>query len=137
MSLGEWKVLAGSTGCTCIHTALLPDNRLLCFERPHELPYPANPNTGGVTATELQIVTDGDTWRVVNTLRPLPENPFCAGHAMLENGEILVVGGDMRAVPTNNLVDGRRSIRKYTPCKTGSGCQGNWSTEYSMSTGRW
>ena len=34
---GRWDP-SGSSGVICIHTALLPDSRLLCFERPHMPP---------------------------------------------------------------------------------------------------
>ncbi len=37
---GKWDP-SGKGGVVCIHTALLPDSRLLCFERPHQDPVSA------------------------------------------------------------------------------------------------
>jgi len=34
---GKWDP-SGKSGVVCIHMALLPDSRLLCFERPHQGP---------------------------------------------------------------------------------------------------
>jgi hypothetical protein len=34
---GKWEHF-GTSGVGCIHTALLPNNKLLCFERPHMAP---------------------------------------------------------------------------------------------------
>ena len=36
-AIGAWDVI-GSSGVVCIHAIYLPDNRLLCIERPHEDP---------------------------------------------------------------------------------------------------
>ena len=49
--LGRWSIIGiysiisliflrckGQTDIVCIHTALLPDMRLVCVERPHEFP---------------------------------------------------------------------------------------------------
>jgi hypothetical protein len=67
-------------------------------------------------------------------------NPFCAGHAQLGNGDILVVGGDMRAVP--GMADGRRAVRVYRPCPANATAQscpngGSWVDLYQMQSGRW
>ena len=40
-SLGYWDII-GSSGAVCIHTFQLPDDRLLCVERPHERPVNRN-----------------------------------------------------------------------------------------------
>ena len=37
---GKWDP-SGKGGVVCIHTALLPDSRILCFERPHQDPVSA------------------------------------------------------------------------------------------------
>jgi len=64
-------------------------------------------------------------------------NAFCSGHAMLGDGSILIVGGDMRA--DTGLKDGRRSIRQYIPCFPGkcTDTKGRFTELYQMSTERW
>ena len=64
-------------------------------------------------------------------------NAFCAGHAMLGNGSILMVGGDARI--DTGLQDGRRNIRKYTPCLSGNCTNpaGQFTELYQMSSERW
>ena len=46
MSLGSWNVI-GMSGAVCLHSILLPENKILCMERPRPPPYPMNPYTNG------------------------------------------------------------------------------------------
>ncbi|KAJ3105517.1 hypothetical protein HDU97_007996 [Phlyctochytrium planicorne] len=92
---GEWTVKAGGTGSTCIHSSLLPGNKLLCIERPHTAPYNLfNPNTGGFTSTLTDLNSDTLTPTI---LKDLYSNPFCAGHSQAADGGIWVMGGDPQA----------------------------------------
>ncbi|KAJ1553957.1 hypothetical protein HK405_006422 [Cladochytrium tenue] len=119
---GQWRVLegqdqfGGGSGSLCIHSLLLPNNRLVCVERPHTDPYYIlNVNTGGFTATEidlnsepLQVVVNGPTY-----------NAFCAGHAQAADGSVWVIGGDAQLSNFTNgttfLWNGLEKIRTYEP----------------------
>ncbi|KAJ3078731.1 hypothetical protein HK102_004276 [Quaeritorhiza haematococci] len=134
---GEWNIVANSR-VICIHTALLPNYRIWCAERPHVAPYPANSNTGGETAVEIDITNDT---AVITNVRT---NPFCSGHAQMANGNLLVVGGDEAQSNVTDgsgqIIDGRRSIREYDTCLPGTpGCNvgAKWREASTMTTGRW
>ena len=138
-TLGSWNVL-GTAGSVCIHTVLLPNNHLLCVERPKETPYPPNPYTQGQTVVDINLYGDKDangkpkpTWEV----RPYPVNPFCGGHSMLPNGSILIVGGDQKTLPEYNLRDGTKGMRMYNPCTAPDCKAGSWTTLPDMEKGRW
>jgi hypothetical protein len=93
---GFWSD-SGSSGAVCIHTAILPNNKLLCLERPHKDQYPLNTQTDGMLSTEINLIEtkniDG-SWTSSFIPINLIKNPFCAGHSVLENGAIFVGGGD-------------------------------------------
>ncbi|KAI8906059.1 hypothetical protein EDD86DRAFT_229118 [Gorgonomyces haynaldii] len=136
---GEWS-LAGSSGVVCIHTALLTNSRLLCFERPHKDQYPSNQFSGGLLSSEIDLMAkvnaDG-TW--TSSFKPVPvtTNPFCAGHAQLPNGSIFVAGGDNQSDPLNKgfYVNGRRGRRIYNP--SSGGTPGQWTILPDMTSERW
>ena len=148
---GKWEVV-GTTPNVCIHTAVLPNDRFLCFERPHfnydssDQPFDRNPFTGGLLSSEIDLIGSGDPFGKWNP-KPILENPiynpFCAGHVMMANGSILVIGGDMQADELPNgervAVDGIRRRRIYNPCPSGSNCPngGDWVALPEMTTGRW
>ena len=69
----------GTSNVVCIHTALLPNMRVLCTERPHMTPYPQNPLTNGRTSTEIDLSTK------TITVKPVLNNPFCCGKFCLLN----------------------------------------------------
>jgi hypothetical protein len=138
---GLWQD-SGLSGVTCIHTALLPDSKLLCMERPHMAPYPENPNTNGLLSTQIDLkgtVNQDGSWTANPTAISVVNNPFCAGHSQLANGVILVAGGDNQSTPALGIVDGRTGIRKFTPCPPGSdpSCLGTWAILPDMTTPRW
>lgn len=133
----SWDIM-GQSGVTCIHTAVLPNSKLLCFERPHEGIYPANPNTNGMLSTEIDLSTGKATFRPI----PILNNPFCAGHAQMANGSIFVAGGDNKSIPLDGnlqVVNGRRGVRIFNPCAAGSPseCIGTWSIQPDMTSERW
>jgi hypothetical protein len=103
--LGIWQS-SGTSGVTCVHTALLPNSRLLCFERPHMAPYPPNKNTNGVLSTEIDLMgtvnADG-TWTPKITPIAVNDNPFCSGHCQRADGSILVVGGDNQSIDATQV----------------------------------
>lgn len=71
---GQWTAPA-SMPLVAIHVTLMPNGKLLMFSRTTE-PYVWDPTVPG-TFTQV----------------PLPSNLFCAGHTLLEDGRVFVVGG--------------------------------------------
>ena len=145
---GSWTV-TGSTPNVCIHSAMLPNSRMLCFERPHMNPYPINPFTQGRTGSEIQLLgaagslATGENWASTFVQKPLFYNAFCAGHSLLPNGSVLVIGGDNQSMADPSgavyIVDGRRGRRIYDPCPDAAACPngGVWTDLGPMTTERW
>ena len=96
--------------------------------------YPQNSNTNGVPSTEIRLTDQDGNWRPTWTAIPTMANPFCGGHSQLEDGTILVAGGDSRS--DTGLLDGRRYVRTYNNC-TSANCTGSWTESYQMSVERW
>lgn len=95
----SWPVVA-------VHLHLLPDGRVLSWGRVGE-PQLWDPVTGAFAAV------------------PSPTHVFCAGHAFLPDGRLLVAGGhisDNHGLPDANLFDVRT---------------GEWTPASSMAHGRW
>ncbi|KAJ3105513.1 hypothetical protein HDU97_007992 [Phlyctochytrium planicorne] len=113
---GSWKVKPGKTGSLCIHSLLLPNSKLVCVERPHQIPYPTlNPETGGWTSTMMDL-TEPELKPVI--LKDLKTNAFCAGHAQAADGSVWVIGGDRQNSTDNadfNLLPGIDGRRKLVP----------------------
>ena len=153
-NIGAWQNV-GNSGVVCIHTALLPNSKLLCFARPQIHPYTYNKQTDGADATEIHLYDkDGDVesnWDVKFTARPIESNPFCAGLAQMANGSIITFGGDAQKMyatgeaPDENadvsqliMTDGRKGRRIYNPCIGTSQCElGDWTTLPEMKKMRW
>ncbi|RKO95768.1 hypothetical protein CAUPRSCDRAFT_12533, partial [Caulochytrium protostelioides] len=115
-SAGAWEMWNTNTGVVCIHALLMPNDRLLCIERPRERPYTLNPNTQGETAAEIDISLSNQPFHV----NPIHKNAFCGGHAQLADGTVLVAGGDARSLEADGipfLYDGRKGVRLYRPCE--------------------
>ncbi|KAI8607891.1 hypothetical protein BC830DRAFT_1072599, partial [Chytriomyces sp. MP71] len=133
---------AGQTGSLCIHSLLLPGNKLVCIERPHTHPYPwINPLTNGSTSTLVHLNLQNNSISFV--LNPLRFNAFCAGHSQKADGGIYVIGGDRTfthdaSVQTNVsepddqtfLFYGIQSIRTFT-------IENGWDESQTMTTERW
>jgi hypothetical protein len=123
-----------------VHNILLPNDSILCIERPHVPPFPPNPNTGGALATEISlknIKNNKITYKVV----PINSNPFCGGHSQRADGSIGVFGGDKSLwnfVDGTSLdVDGHTGRRLYIPCTDSSCTAGSWFQDTDMTSGRW
>ncbi|RKO99155.1 hypothetical protein CXG81DRAFT_14921 [Caulochytrium protostelioides] len=140
-SAGAWEMWNTNTGVVCIHALLMPNDRLLCIERPRERPYTLNPNTQGETAAEIDISLSNQPFHV----NPIHKNAFCGGHSMLADGSLFVVGGDARALSAAGvdfLVDGRQGLRIYHPCSPAkiadqTCVMGSWDFQPDMTTQRW
>ncbi|KAJ3170453.1 hypothetical protein HDU87_008793 [Geranomyces variabilis] len=112
----SWQII-GNTTLACVHAAYTAADRLFCMERPHVYPYVWNPYASGNAANIIyegqESILTGPS--VVSTNVDVPYVPFCSGHAMGPNGQVVVVGGDQPYVPGHN-VDGRNAVRSYFPC---------------------
>ncbi len=137
---GAWTVV-GSNKVVCIHTMVLPNDTVLCVERPHNTatnPFPINPFTDGRVVTETRMSPGFQESRVSDFVRL---NPFCAGHAQMADGSVLIIGGDM---PLGNntagetiLTDGRKAVRRYVPCQSAACTTGSFEFYPDMTTERW
>jgi hypothetical protein len=142
--MGKWQVI-GESNVVCIHTFKLPNSKLLCVERPHEGVYPPNPKSNGLLSSEVDLkggASSYDAWKAAAVSIPIANNPFCAGHAQMADGSILVIGGDNKSVPlagAQKIVDGRQGVRIYHPCHNASesACVGKWEILPEMTTRRW
>lgn len=140
-----WEVI-GESPVVCIHSMLLPNNKLLCIERPREFPYAQNSNSDGRTVSEIQLGDEDLGIKSVYHIQSpeIFENAFCGHHSQMANGSIFVVGGDQRELfeasngtilihdtlvdPQVNpdisdyngkmfLIDGAKGRRIFNPCK--------------------
>ena len=144
MAQGSWDIIGQST-VVCIHTFVLPNNRLLCVERPHEGIYVANPFSNGFLSSEINLQNGADSlgmWQASARSIPIQNNPFCGGHAQMPDGSILMVGGDKKSVALDGdqmVVNGLRGVRVFKPCppNSDSSCIGTWTIKQDMTSERW
>ena len=143
MSLGSWKVI-GTAGAVCIHTLLMPNNRILCIERPKPSPYAPNPFTKGEIAVEINLYDSVEPFKndfkLSYQVKAYSKNPFCSGTAQMENGTWLLIGGDQQTGP--GVVSGTFGRRIYKPCAAianFNACRngGQWTPLPDMNNSRW
>ncbi|KAJ3349374.1 hypothetical protein HDU83_000602 [Entophlyctis luteolus] len=152
-SASGWRVMSasdgsvGKTGSMCIHNLLLPNNVLMCIERPHTHPYPwINPNTNGVTSVLITI--DPNAGVISYKTNPITYNAFCSGHSQAADGNVHVVGGDRQS--SSFLADASLNVANYSATDSESFlfngidrirsynvAAGTWDESYQMTTGRW
>jgi hypothetical protein len=143
MSLGVWEEF-GISGAVCMHSILLPNEKILCVERPHVMPYPFNSYTNSEISVEINLkaskTADGK-WESNFTVVPVNDMPVCGGHSQRADGTIGFFGGDRtkwsRADGTDSFPEGHFASRTYTPCKTEGCVAGNWTNQEDMTTARW
>jgi hypothetical protein len=90
----------------------------------------------------LDAVNPDGTWVAKFSPIPVLSNPFCGGHSILGNGNILVAGGDNQSMPdvgTGQIFNGRQAVRLFKPCAEDApkNCLGTWEDKESMTTERW
>ncbi|KAJ3121255.1 hypothetical protein HK098_003825 [Nowakowskiella sp. JEL0407] len=166
-NLGSWSLLPVTQLVTCIHSMLLPGPydvapgtkpKLLCVERPHgggKGKYPPNPyvEPDGTrsNAAEIDLLAPaGSTPAQYAKISKAINNPFCAGHAQMADGSILVAGGDREAATapdgTSLLIDGtniKRIYKSYDPTPANmlgdpvTKLNAGWNDAGAMSKGRW
>jgi hypothetical protein len=109
--VGQWSGVS-NWPLVAIHTTLLPNGNVLAWD---------GADQGGAAFI----------WRPANnsftSINP-PDNIFCAGHTLLADGRVLVVGGHINSfvgIPDANIFD------------PAAGASGSWSQASSMAFGRW
>ncbi|KAJ3103645.1 hypothetical protein HDU97_009984 [Phlyctochytrium planicorne] len=116
--IGSWSLANFQTGVVGIHAALLPENRVILYERFHGLHapsiYPANPFTFVERIGQSEVSAEVDLDLGKFEPKHADSSPFCSGAAQMANGSILVVGGDGDNVGNGYIKDGRFAIRQYT-----------------------
>ena len=91
----------------------------------------------------MATVSSDGLWKSSFAPVIVESNPFCAGLAAMADGSIFIAGGDNQAMPAingkNNIYNGRKGLRTYTPCPPGApaSCSGSWKDLPSMTTERW
>ncbi|KAJ3143743.1 hypothetical protein HK101_003135, partial [Irineochytrium annulatum] len=145
----------GESGALCIHTALLPNGKFLCVERPHEYPvsililrthvclwylgadlsppkFPwqhAPTDTYNYTGSEITVDEAGGSISMVT--KALQYNAFCSGHSQAADGSIWMIGGDPREfIDDNNntiMADGLTVKRNYALNDNSPAGTGTWS----------
>ncbi len=110
-NVGSWELLSYNSGVFVVHAALLPNGKVLLFSGTAEINLPTesrvwDPGTGTMTTQDFA------------------EDLFCAGHALLPDGRILVNGG----APSG----ANKSTHIFDPSGTGS-----WTKVADMKFPRW
>lgn len=110
--IGSWEVLSHTSGVFAVHAAVLHTGKVLLFSG----------------TAERNLVKESRVWDPVTdtmTTQTFPEDLFCAGHALLADGQVLVNGG------SNNPGQGIRSTFIFDPVAE------TWRKVGSMEFGRW
>ncbi|PWA37439.1 galactose oxidase/kelch, beta-propeller [Artemisia annua] len=109
-SKGIWKVLKKSIGVSAMHMALLPNDRIITFDRtdfgPSNITFPAKKCPLGLDCY-AHSVEFNPTKRGVRPLTILSDT-WCSSGALLPNGVLIQSGG-------NNA--GERVVRTFSPCE--------------------
>jgi hypothetical protein len=109
-------------------------------------PYPINPFTNGRIGSEINLmgnVLANGNWDATWIQKPIFSNAFCAGHSLLPNGSVIVIGGDNQSMndPDGSFytVDGRKGRRIYNPCNSPDCASqgGMWVDLPPMTSERW
>ncbi|KAJ3717702.1 glyoxal oxidase N-terminus-domain-containing protein [Lentinula raphanica] len=115
---GEWSfVRNGTTGITASQVIVVSPTLILMLDRVLGDPLQINGHQAWVELWNLET----NTGFAVNAIT----NTFCASGAMISNGTMVSVGGQMVESPPNVTVppdaDGRMGIRIFEPCEDPSG----------------
>nr|GEW29595.1 hypothetical protein [Tanacetum cinerariifolium] len=108
-SKGKWKVLKKSIGVSAMHMALLPNDRIITFDRtdfgPSNITFPAEKCPLGLDCYAHSV----EFYPTNREVRPLTilSDTWCSSGALLPNGVLIQSGG-------NNA--GERVVRTFSPC---------------------
>lgn len=108
-SKGKWKLLKSSIGVSAMHMALLPNDRIITFDRtdfgPSNITFPAEkcPRERDCYAHSVEF------YPAKRGVRPLTilSDTWCSSGALLPDGVLIQSGG-------NN--EGERVVRTFSPC---------------------
>ncbi|KAI3828752.1 hypothetical protein L1987_02862 [Smallanthus sonchifolius] len=106
---GRWKLLKSSIGISAMHMALLPNDRIITFDRtdfgPSNITFPAEKCPHGLDCYAHSV----EFYPAKRGVRPLTilSDTWCSSGALLPNGVLIQSGG-------NN--DGERVVRTFSPC---------------------
>ena len=112
-SVGSWELLTHDSGVFTVHAALLPTGKVLMFSGTAEANLPKESRVWDPVSDMLTTQSFGD-------------DLFCAGHAMLADGRVLVNGG---AIPGQGR--GIKSTHIFDPAAE------SWSKVKDMNHARW
>jgi hypothetical protein len=112
-SVGSWELLAHDSGVFTVHAALLPTGKVLMFSGTAEANLPMESRVWDPVSDALASQIFGD-------------DLFCAGHAMLADGRVLVNGG---AIPGQGR--GIKATHIFDPVAE------LWSKVKDMNHARW
>ncbi|KAJ0482588.1 putative galactose oxidase [Helianthus annuus] len=106
---GKWKLLKSSIGVSAMHMALLPNDRVITFDRtdfgPSNITFPAEKCPPGLDCYAHSV----EFYPAKRGVRPLTilSDTWCSSGALLPNGVLIQSGG-------NNA--GERVVRTFSPC---------------------
>jgi hypothetical protein len=113
MSVGSWELLSHDSGVFAVHAALLPTGKVLLFSGTAEANLPRESRVWDPVTDTLTSQSFGD-------------DLFCAGHAMLADGRVLVNGG---AIPGQGR--GIKATHIFDPVSE------SWTKVKDMNHARW
>ncbi|XWS69770.1 hypothetical protein CRYUN_Cryun04dG0207200 [Craigia yunnanensis] len=108
---GYWQLLQSSVGISAMHVQLLPNNKVIIFDRtdfgPSNLSLPAGSFCPNNDCTAHSVIYDIDS----NTFRPLHivTDTWCSSGSLDASGTLIQTGG---------YNEGDHVIRTFTPCTT-------------------
>lgn len=130
---GEWKLVKKSLGISAMHMALLPNNKIITFDRTDYGPSNISLPDGHCRhdSRDQALTTDCSAHSVefdpaTRSVRPLTihTDTWCSSGALFPDGKLVQTGG---------FNDGDRAVRYLSPCST---C--DWvENELGLSVRRW
>ncbi|XP_039023762.1 aldehyde oxidase GLOX-like [Hibiscus syriacus] len=130
VSGGYWKLLQSSIGISAMHVQLLPNNKVIIFDRtdfgPSNLSLPYGTYCPGSDCTAHSVLYDVDS----NTLLPLRlvTDTFCSSGSLDHDGTLVQTGG---------FAQGDHLIRTFTPCDSYDDCNWNELNQTRLVDRRW
>ncbi|RWR88895.1 Glyoxal oxidase [Cinnamomum micranthum f. kanehirae] len=130
---GEWKLVKKSIGISAMHMALLPNNKIITFDRTDYGPSNISLPSGRCRRDphDQALTTDCSAHSVEfdpadRSIRPLTilTDTWCSSGALFPDGKLVQTGG---------FNDGDRAVRYLSPCP---GC--DWvESQFGLSVRRW
>ncbi|KAE8661413.1 nitrate transporter 1.2-like [Hibiscus syriacus] len=131
VSGGHWQLLQSSVGVSAMHMQLLPNNKVLIFDRmdagPSNISLPAGSFCPKNDCSAHSVLYDV----VSNNFRPLRvlTDTWCSSGSLDRNGTLIQTGG---------FNDGEKVIRLYKPCDVDStACDWNELNDTRLIDRRW